>query len=66
MRELADVISLSALARASGDAELADAVWRAGVRAIARGPDPAHERAKDLVRRGAPDAAAALRAAAGA
>jgi hypothetical protein len=66
VRELADVISLSALARAIGDAELADDVWRAGVRAIAWGADPEHERAKDLLRRGAPGAAAALRAAAGA
>ena len=48
VRELADVISLSALARALGDAALADDVWRAGARAIAWGADPEHERAKDL------------------
>ena len=63
VRELADVISLAALAQASGDAALAAAVWRAGVRAIAWGAGPEHERAKELVRRGAPGAAAALAAA---
>ncbi len=63
VRELADVISLTALAQASGDATLAAAVWRAGARAIGWGGSPEHERAKDLVRRGAPEAAAALAAA---
>jgi len=62
VRELADVISLTAVAQASGDAALAADVWIAGARAIARGPDPAYERVKDLMRRAAPDAAAALRA----
>ncbi len=62
VRELADVISLSALAQAGGDPALAAAVWEAGVRAIARGADPAPERAHGLVRRGEPRAAAALAA----
>ena len=62
VRELADVISLTALAQSGGDPELAAAVWRAGARAIARGADAAHERAKELVRRGAPGAADALAA----
>ncbi len=62
VRELADVISLSALAQAGGEPALAAAVWAAGARAIARGADPEHEQAKDLVRRGEPGAAAALAA----
>jgi hypothetical protein len=62
VRELADVITLTALAQAGGDAELAGAVWRAGARAIAHGGDPEHTQAKDLLRRGEPDAAAAWHA----
>jgi hypothetical protein len=54
--ELADVITLSALAQASGDPELADAVWRAGARAVGWGSSPHHERAKALVRAASPDA----------
>ena len=61
VRELADVISLTAVAQANGDPALAADVWIAGARAIARGPDPAYERAKDLMRRAEPDASAALR-----
>jgi len=61
VRELADVITLAALAQASSDEALAAEVWRAGARAIAHGPDPAHEHAKVLVRTGAPEAASALR-----
>ncbi len=64
VRELADVISLTALAHASADAQLAADVWRAGVRAIAWGAGAEHERAKELVRRGAPGATAAMRASA--
>ena len=62
--ELADVISLSALARANDDAELAAAAWEAGATAIVEGPDDRHGRAKLLARDGDPEAAAALRASA--
>lgn len=59
--ELADVITLSALAHAGGAGELADAVWAAGARAVGWGTSPEHEAAKALVRAGSPDALAALR-----
>jgi hypothetical protein len=58
--ELADVITLSALAQASGALELADAVWRAGACAVGWGSSPHHERAKDLVRTASPDAHQAM------
>lgn len=60
--ELADVISLTALARAEDDEDLADAVWAAGARAVGWGATPAHEQAKQLAREGAPQAAPTLRA----
>jgi hypothetical protein len=44
--ELADVISLLAQAHAEGDAERAEAVWHAGVRAVIAGPSADHEAAK--------------------
>jgi hypothetical protein len=59
--ELADVITLSALAHGSGKPELADAVWMAGARAVGWGASPHHERAKALVRAGSPDALEAMR-----
>jgi hypothetical protein len=59
--ELADVITLSALAHASGKPELADAVWIAGARAVGWGASPHHERAKALLRAGSPEALEALR-----
>jgi hypothetical protein len=59
--ELADVITLSALAQASGSTELADAVWTAGARAIGWGPSHYHESAKALVRAGSPEALEAMR-----
>lgn len=60
--ELADVITLTALAHADGHAELADALWSAGARAVGWGPSADHERAKALVRGGAgDDALGALR-----
>jgi hypothetical protein len=59
--ELADTITLSALAQADGDRELADAVWEAGARAVGWGPSAEHERAKELLREGAPEALAAMR-----
>jgi len=62
VRELADVISLTALAHAGGDDALAEAIWLAGARAVGWGGGGAHERAKELVRSGSPDAVSALRA----
>lgn len=59
--ELADMITLSALAQGSGDTELADAVWTAGARAVGWGPSEAHRRAKDLMVRGAAGALEAMR-----
>jgi hypothetical protein len=59
--ELADTITLSALAQGAGDPDLADAVWAAGARAVGWGSSDAHERAKDLVYAGAPEAIEAMR-----
>jgi hypothetical protein len=59
--ELADTITLSALAQGAGDAALADAVWAAGARAVGWGPSDRHSRAKDLVAGGAPEAFEAMR-----
>lgn len=59
--ELADVITLSALAQAGEGPELADAVWMAGAHAVGWGASPHHERAKALVRAGSPDAREAMR-----
>jgi hypothetical protein len=63
--ELADVIALCAQARAEGNAELADAVWQAGVAAVGWGSSDAVRAAKAAARAGEADAAAALAAAAG-
>ncbi len=60
--ELADVISLSALAHGSGQAELALAVWAAGARAVGWGSSPEHERAKQLTRSGSREALGAMQA----
>jgi hypothetical protein len=62
--ELADVISLAAQAHATGDPDLADAVWEAGAAAVGWGPTPELRTAKELARRGAEGAAEALRSAA--
>jgi hypothetical protein len=59
--ELADVITLSALAHGSANPELADAVWMAGARAVGWGASPHHDRAKALTRAGSPDALEAMR-----
>jgi hypothetical protein len=59
--ELADTITLCALAHGAGDALLAQAVWAAGARAVGWGPSEAHRRAKDLVLAGAPQALDAMR-----
>lgn len=60
--ELADVITLSALAHGGGAPELAAAIWMAGARAVGWGATPEHERAKALVRDGSSEALEALRA----
>lgn len=59
--ELADVITLSALAQGDGDAELADAVWAAGARAVGWGAGEAHRTAKALAFAGDPAALDAMR-----
>jgi hypothetical protein len=59
--ELADTITLSALAQGAGEPALADAVWAAGARAVGWGSSDAHGRAKDLVFAGAPEAIEAMR-----
>lgn len=58
--ELADVITLTALAHGSGNTELADAVWAAGARAVGWGTTPLHDHAKALTRAGSPEALAAM------
>ncbi len=60
--ELADVITLTALAHGAGDRELAAAIWDAGARAVGWGSSAAHEHAKALARAGSPEALAAMRA----
>lgn len=62
--ELADVITLTALAHGAGRAELAGAIWEAGARAVGWGPSESHGRAKRLARAGDPGALEAMRAAA--
>jgi hypothetical protein len=59
--ELADTITLSALAQGTGDPDLADAVWAAGARAVGWGSTAAHRRAKSLAFAGAPGAFEAMR-----
>lgn len=59
--ELADTITLSALAQGAGDTRLADAVWAAGARAVGWGSSERHRRAKQLVAERAPDAFEAMR-----
>jgi len=63
--ELADVITLTALAHGAGDGELAGAIWDAGACAVGWGPSAEHEHAKALARAGAPEALEAMRAVAG-
>jgi hypothetical protein len=59
--ELADTITLSALAHGAGQQALAEAVWEAGARAVGWGSSDAHRRAKDLAFAGAPGAIEAMR-----
>jgi hypothetical protein len=62
--ELADVITLTALAQGAGQGQLALAVWGAGARAVGWGSSAAHRRAKALARAREPGALQAMRAAA--
>jgi hypothetical protein len=64
--ELADTITLCALAHGAGDAQLAQAVWAAGTRAVGWGTSESHRRAKELVLAGAPGAVDAMRVSAAA
>ena len=59
--ELADTITLSALAHGAGRTALAEAVWAAGARAVGWGCSESHRRAKALVLAGAPEAIEAMR-----
>jgi hypothetical protein len=61
--ELADVITLTALAHGADSPDLADAIWAAGATAVGWGPSEEHARAKALARAGSPDALEAMRAA---
>jgi hypothetical protein len=60
--ELADVITLSALAHGAEKPELAEAVWLASARAVGWGASPQHDRAKALARGASPAALEAMRA----
>jgi hypothetical protein len=64
VEELADVITLTALAHGADRADLAGAIWTAGARAVGWGPSDAHGRAKELARAGEAEALEAMRAAA--
>ncbi len=59
--ELADTITLSALAQGAHAPELADVVWAAGARAVGWGSSDVHRQAKKLVLAGAPEAIEAMR-----
>jgi len=59
--ELADTITLAALAQSGGESELAEAVWMAGASAVGWGTSDAHRLAKQLVVEGRPGALEAMR-----
>jgi hypothetical protein len=59
--ELADTITLSALAQGADEPELADAVWTAGARAVGWGSSETHRAAKNLLLAGSPRAIEAMR-----
>jgi len=59
--ELADTITLSALAQGAGELDLAEAVWTAGARAVGWGSSELHSQAKDLVYAGDRRAMEAMR-----
>jgi hypothetical protein len=62
--ELADVITLTALAHGAGREDLARAIWSAGARAVGWGSSERHRQAKALARAGEPAALEAMFAAA--
>jgi hypothetical protein len=64
--ELADTITLSALAHGAARHELAEAVWDAGARAVGWGPSASHARAKEMLLAGSPEAIEAMRTSASA
>lgn len=66
VRELADAISLCALAQADAGPDLAQAAWEGAAVAIGWGAGSEHAGAKEAARAGDPAAPAALRAAAAA
>ncbi len=59
--ELADTITLSALAHGADAPELADAVWQSGARAVGWGSSEQHRIAKRMVLEGRPEALDAMR-----
>jgi hypothetical protein len=59
--ELADTITLSALAHGGAHPQLADAVWRAGAHAVGWGSAEEHRIAKQMVLDGHPGALDAMR-----
>ncbi len=59
--ELADTITLSALAHGAGAPELADAIWQAGAHAVGWGSSDAHREAKRMVLERTPGALDAMR-----
>jgi hypothetical protein len=59
--ELADTITLCALAHGVGELELAEAVWTAGARAVGWGASDSHRRAKELAFAGDARAIEAMR-----
>ncbi len=59
--ELADAITLTALAHGAGNADLADAVWSASARAVGWGASAQHDHAKALTLAGSPAALEAMR-----
>jgi hypothetical protein len=62
--ELADVITLTALAQGADHSELSREIWAAGARAVGWGSSERHRRAKALARVGDAGALEAMRAAA--
>jgi hypothetical protein len=59
--ELADTITLSALAQGARSPDLADAVWQAGALAVGWGPTESHRDAKQMMLAGSPQAIEAMR-----
>jgi hypothetical protein len=60
--QLADLISLISQAALAGQTQLAESLWTAGAVAVGWGGDLALERAKELARKGSPEAGERLRA----